>query len=170
MCFPSFLLSFLPLSLEVSFMMSPPANISCLHCSFFPRASLCQALVTAALVQDDSSALLDTLSSSLLSAFSADEVSLDSGKQICSQALLDVSSLAKRGYLNGVVSASQLLADLISSYTVLSNATSGNRNSSFTQYPVNKAVSKCRLILAMKIITVYSFSMQSISLILIFFI
>ena len=123
--------------------MSHPANVSRPNYFSFLRASLCQALVTAALVQDDSTALLDTLSSSLLSAFSAHEVFLDSGKQICSQALLDVSSLAKKGYLNGVVNASQTLADLISSYTVLNNATSRSGNSSFTQYPVNEAVSDC---------------------------
>lgn len=105
---------------------------------------MCQALVTAAAVQDDSSSLLGTLSSSLLSAFSAEEVSLASGKNLCSAALLEVSALAKKGYLNGVESASQILADLISSFTVLSNATARDGNSSVTQYPVNKAVSKAK--------------------------
>ena len=101
------------------------------------RTSLCKALVSAAILQDDSSGLLDTLSTSLQAAFSPDEVSLAAGREICSEALLKVATLAGKGFLHGVESASQSVADLISSYTVLHNKYNGNT----TQYPVDQAVS-----------------------------
>lgn len=93
--------------------------------------------MTAAILQDDSSGLLDTLSTSLQAAFSPDEVSLAAGREICSEALLKVAGLAGKGFLHGVESASQSVADLISSYTVLHNEFNGNT----TRYPVDLAVS-----------------------------
>ena len=125
-----------------------PPNLT-LHCPVY-RSSLCNALVTAATFQDDSSGLLDTLSASLQSAFSADEVTLAPGKGICSKALLKVSSLARSGYLEGVQSATQSVADLISSYTVLNNVTSGNS----TLYPVDEAVSDNRYFVTLTIFDV----------------
>jgi hypothetical protein len=91
-------------------------------------------------LQDDSADLLNTLSTSLQSAFTPDEVSMATGKEVCAEALLKVASLAGKGYLKGVESASQAVANLISTYTVLNNASNGNS----TQYPIDKAVSYCR--------------------------
>ena len=91
-------------------------------------------------LQDDSTDLLNTLSTSLQSAFTPDEVSMATGKEVCAEALLKVASLAGKGYLKGVESASQAVANLISTYTVLNNASTGNS----TQYPIDKAVRYCR--------------------------
>ena len=86
--------------------------------------------MTASSKQDRSSALLTTLTSSLLSSFASSEVYTSSGKAICSTALLKIASLSRRGYLLGSTVNAQLLADLISAYTsktITSTSTSNGR-------------------------------------------
>jgi hypothetical protein len=109
--------------------------------SQYVRTALCQALVTTAGTQDRSPALLQTLTSSLLSSFSPYEVNSVSGKQICATALLKVAALARGGNLDKSIRTSQLLSDLISAYTVLNNDSLANSAISHTQYPVTTAVS-----------------------------
>jgi hypothetical protein len=105
------------------------------------RTTCCQALVKAAVTQDKSTVLLETLMSSLLLSFSSYQVTSALGKSACSKILSKVSSLASNGYLGNSADSLQLLADIVSSFTVLSNATSLNNSILQTQYPVDQAVS-----------------------------
>jgi hypothetical protein len=105
------------------------------------RAQLCQALVTAATVQDKSTSLLSTLIASLLSSFSPDEVSVPSSQLICGQALTVLSNLSSNGYIEDTAT-SLLLAQVISSFAVKAstNFTGGRRLATSTSYPVDSAV------------------------------
>ena len=73
-------------------------------------------------IQDKSTAPLVTLASSLLSSFSSSEVVTESGRANCSEALTTVSSLS-RLYLAGSKINAQLLAELVSAYTIKSTTT-----------------------------------------------
>ena len=103
------------------------------------RSALCQALVTAASKQDESPSLLTTLASSLLASFSSSDVISIGGRVICSTALLTVTSLARKGYLVGSTDNAQLLAELISAYTV-ANAVKGSYTG-LSMYNVSTAAS-----------------------------
>jgi hypothetical protein len=92
-------------------------------------------LVKAAITQDKSPVLLDTLMSSLLTTFLSYQVTSAGGAAACSKILSKVSSLASNGYLGDSADTLQLLADIVSAFTVLSNA-----NSSLANFPVNQAV------------------------------
>ena len=74
--------------------------------------------------------------SSLLVTFLSYEVTSAGGTSACSKILSKVSSLASNGYLGDSADTLQLLADIVSAFTVLSNA-----NSSRANFPVNRAVS-----------------------------
>jgi hypothetical protein len=100
------------------------------------RTTCCQALVKAAVTQDKSPVLLDTLMSSLLTTFLSYQVTSAGGTNACSKILSKVSSLASNGYLGDSADTLQLLADIVSSFTVLSSA-----NSSLANFPVDQAVS-----------------------------
>jgi hypothetical protein len=78
--------------------------------------------------------------SSLLLSFSSYEVTSAVGRSSCSKILSKVSSLASNGYLGNSADTMQLLADIVSAFTVLSNATSTSDSIMRTQYPVNQAV------------------------------
>ena len=97
--------------------------------------------MTAASEQDRSSALLTTLTSSLLSSFLSTEVYIASSKAICSKALLKIASLSRRGYLLGSTVNAQLLAELISAYaTKITTVTAiGRRLTSVNTYDVATA-------------------------------
>ena len=93
--------------------------------------------MTAASKQDGSPSLLATLASSLLSSFSPTDVVSDSGKSNCDSALIVVSSLSRNGYLDGSPANTQLLAQLISSFTVKSPVSA--YSNSLATYNVSKA-------------------------------
>ena len=106
------------------------------------RSALCQALATAASIQDRTPSLLTTLTSSLLQSFSPWEVISDSAKTICATALSKVASLSRRGYLKGSKVTAQLLVDLISAFSSNSSSISGRRLGQLIgSYPVTTAVS-----------------------------
>ena len=97
--------------------------------------------MTAAALQDSSYSLLSTLSASLLSSFSPYEVVSASAQDVCSKALLVLSTLSGEGFIQGSRSLSQSIASVISSYTVTAPATSRSSNASSSLYPVSSAVS-----------------------------
>lgn len=118
---------------------------------------MCQALITASKVQDKSPSLLTTMTASLEASFSPSEVISASARAVCSVALLRITSLTRKGYLQGSKSASQAVANLISLYTVTSTSTSTGASASSstmgnhlgageatTIYPVSTAVSTTR--------------------------
>ena len=110
---------------------------------FHFRTQLCQALITASKAQDKSPSLLGTLVASLLSSFSPDEITSDSGKVLCAEALTRISALTRKGYLSGSKSVAQQVASLASLYTVNSPLSASRRRLSATaDYPVTKAVSE----------------------------
>jgi hypothetical protein len=102
------------------------------------RTSLCDALVIAANRQDKSPALLESLLTSLLVSFSSQQVTTTSGRAACSRMLSKVSTLSRKGYLGDSPDTLQLLADVVSAFTVLSDA---GATSLQTVYPVGYAVS-----------------------------
>ena len=115
---------------------------------------MCQALIAASKVQDKSPSLLTTMTASLQASFSPSEVISASARAICSMALLRITSLARKGYLQGSKSASQAVANLISLFTVTSTSTSARSSTSSipsvlgeatTAYPVSTAVSTTTL-------------------------
>ena len=97
--------------------------------------------MTAAALQDRSQDLLSTLAVSLLSSFSPYEVVSASAQDVCSKALLVLSTLSGEGFIEGSRSLSQSIASVISSYTVTAPATSRSLNTSSSLYPVSSAVS-----------------------------
>ena len=108
--------------------------------SLFFRFLLCEAIVTAASVQDRSLSLLTTLTDSLLLSFTPSEAISNNTRVICSTALLKISSLARRGFLQGSRATAQSLANLISAYT-LRNTSSLLPSAFASTYPVTRAVS-----------------------------
>ena len=104
------------------------------------RTQLCEAIVTVADIQDRSSALLKTLLNSLATSFSSYEITSTVGQSVCSAALLKTMSLSRRGYIEGSQEVAQLLANLISAYTVVNNVSLVDAQQKFTRYPVNSAV------------------------------
>ena len=104
------------------------------------RSYLCESLVTVARLREKSSLLLESLAASLASAFSPYEVVSASARRQCSRALLQVSSLARQGYLLGEFNTSQMVADLVSEFTVLNENTVSNITTQAI-YPINTAVS-----------------------------
>ena len=113
---------------------------------------MCQALITASKVQDKSPSLLTTMTASLEASFSPSEVISASARAVCSMALLQITSLTRKGYLQGSKSASQAVANLISLYTVPSMSARSSKLSipsvlgeATTAYPVSTAVSTTTL-------------------------
>jgi hypothetical protein len=102
-------------------------------------------LVKAAITQDKSPVLLETLMSSLLTTFSSYQVTSAGGTAACSKILSKVASLASNGYLGDSADTLQLLADIVSAFTVLNKVTSSNNSITQTKYPVNQAVSSTHL-------------------------
>lgn len=104
---------------------------------------MCEALVKAAAVQDKSYELLDTLTSSLLTAFSLSEITSATAKLECSNALLKVITLSRQGYLHGSKDTAQSLAELVSAFTSTGSGTVARVGTvdHSTMYPVVKAVS-----------------------------
>ena len=116
------------------------------------RSELCQALIVASKVQDKSPSLLTTMTASLEASFSPSEVISASARAVCSMALLRITSLARKGYLQGSKSASQAVANLISLFTVTSTSARSSTSSipsvlgeATTAYPVSTAVSTTTL-------------------------
>ena len=128
--------SFLPL-LSIHPPFYPPSFSPPTHC----RSYLCRSLVTVTRMRDKSSSLLESLAVSLASAFSPYEVVSAGARKQCSKALLQVSSLARQGYLLGEFNTSQKVADLVSEFTVLNEITVSNVTTQAI-YPINTAVSK----------------------------
>ena len=90
-------------------------------------------------IQDKSTALLVTLASSLLSSFSPSDVITESGRANCSEALLTVSSLSSLHLAGSKVNA-QLVAELVSAYTIKSTTTVyGSQSNVSYFYDVAKA-------------------------------
>ena len=120
---------------------------------FYLRSAMCRAVVDISSIQDDSSVLLESLTSSLSLAFSPSEVISEDGKALCAAALSKIAYLALKGHLQGSISTAQTISDLISSFIVQSlpasnNSSSTARRSSFasgpiTEYPVASSVSYC---------------------------
>jgi hypothetical protein len=106
------------------------------------RTALCQAIVDTSLVQDESTALLTTLTNSLLSSFNAVEVFSSRGVDVCGEALNVIATLSSSGVLSGDRTISKSLADVISRYTVKQTPSVRRRLavSNATQYPVDTAV------------------------------
>lgn len=100
--------------------------------------ALSDALMTCSKVQDRTTFLLGTLVVSLLTSFSSYEVATPDARAAHSKALLRITSLASQGLVGDSEEAPQLLAQLVSSFTVLYGDTVLN---STTKYPVNAAVS-----------------------------
>ena len=99
-------------------------------------------MISVAAKQDESSALLHTLVSSLLSSFSPADVISDKSTAVCATALMKVTLLSKRGYLVGIVRNAQLLAELISVYTSASTTSvNGGTATVSTSYDVSTAAS-----------------------------
>jgi hypothetical protein len=107
------------------------------------RTSLCDALVIAANKQDKSPALLESLLTSLLVSFSSQQVATAGGRAACSRMLSKVSTLSRKGYLGDSPDTLQLLADVVSAFTVLSDSTTSSLQ---TVYPVGYAVSVTLLV------------------------
>ena len=105
------------------------------------RTALSQALVESSKVQDRSPTVLKTLITSLLSAFSASEVTTLSANKIHSQALQSITTLTGQGLLGDSEYLSLLLAQLVSAFTVPSNSSKLYSSTKNTQYPVDAAVS-----------------------------
>ena len=126
-------------------------NYSILNYSLYCRSAMCQAVVNISSIQDESTGLLESLTSSLSLAFVSSEVVSDNGKASCSTALSKISYLAAKGHLQGSVTTAQIISDLISSFVVpishASNKSSGGikanaiASTSFSDYPVATAVS-----------------------------
>ena len=112
----------------------------------FSRSSLCNALVKCSNIVDESETLLNTLISSLLSTFSTYEVTSSTSEQNCSLALQRISSLTAKGLLTRY-SSQVLLADLVSSYTILSEDAGYKKLFLNSRYPVYEAVRQYFLIL-----------------------
>ena len=108
------------------------------------RSYLCESLVTVARLKEKSSLLLESLAASLAAAFSPYEVVSASARRQCSRALLQVSSLARQGYLLGDFNTSQKVADLVSEFTVLNENTVSNITTQAI-YPINTAVSNSQM-------------------------
>ena len=114
---------------------------------------MCRAVVNISSIQDDSSVLLESLTSSLSLAFAPSEVVSEEGKAVCATALSKIAYLALRGHLQGSTSTAQTISDLISSFVVQSlpasnnSSSTGRRNAfasvSFSEYPVASSVSYC---------------------------
>lgn len=102
------------------------------------RTILSKALVTCSRLQDPTQSLLETLAVALLTTFSASEATSLSAQRTHSKALLQITSLASNGYVGGSEETPQLLAQLVSAFTVLYSDKVSN---STTKYPVNAAVS-----------------------------
>jgi hypothetical protein len=100
---------------------------------------LCNALVKCSNIVDESETLLITLISSLLSTFSTYEVTSSTSEQNCSLALQRISSLTEKGLLTRY-SSQVLLADLVSSYTILSEDAGYQKLFLNSRYPVYEAV------------------------------
>ena len=105
------------------------------------RETLSKSLVTCSKLQDRSTSLLSTLAVSLLTSFSSYEVVTSSARASHSKALLKITSLASAGLVGDSEEAPELLAQLLSAFTVLYNKDSLDAPSnSTTLYPVNLAV------------------------------
>ena len=104
------------------------------------RVQLCQALVTAASVQDPSPSLLDTLAGSLQVSFVPNEVVTQDARQACAQALLIVSNLTSDGFLRrSNFATSKSLANVLSLFSTQSGTISAG--TAATVYHVDTAVS-----------------------------
>ena len=118
---------------------------------FYLRSAMCRAVVNISSIQDDSTVLLESLTSSLSLAFSPSEVVSEDGKAVCATALSKIAYLALKGHLQGSITTAQTISDLISSFVVQSLPASNNslstaRRSSFAsapifEYPVASSVS-----------------------------
>ena len=105
------------------------------------RETLSKSLVTCSKIQDRSTSLLSTLAVSLLTSFSSYEVVTSSARATHSRALLKITSLASAGLVGDSEEAPELLAQLLSAFTVLYSKDSLDAPSnSTTLYPVNLAV------------------------------
>ena len=54
---------------------------------------------------------------------------------------MKTASLSKRGYLEGSQEVAQLMANLISAFTMVNNISRADAGETYTRYPVNRAVS-----------------------------
>jgi hypothetical protein len=104
---------------------------------------MCVALVSISEIQDRSQTLLATLGASLLSFFDPHEIVSEATMSACSSALLKITALARKGYLKGSPATSEMLADMVSAFSVRSTAIATSRRlSATTTYPVVTAVSQ----------------------------
>jgi hypothetical protein len=103
--------------------------------------ALCEALTTAAGVQDRSASLLSTLTAALLSSFAPSEAISSATKKSCSKALLVISSISREGYIEGLSEVSQSISDLISLFTVVGTGALDRQSNITSVYPVSDAVS-----------------------------
>ena len=99
--------------------------------------TLSKALLTCSKLQDRSTSLLGTLTASLLTSFSSYEVVTPDARAAHSKALLKITALAASGLVGDSVESLELLAQLLSAFTVLFDKTESN---STTVYPVQTAV------------------------------
>ena len=96
------------------------------------------ALVTCAPTQDPNSSLLRALIVSLLTSFSSDEAITSDARNVHSKCFLDIAGLASTGKIGDSEEAPQLLAQLVSAFTVLYNPKEKSKGE--TVYPVDTAV------------------------------
>jgi hypothetical protein len=122
------------------------ANLTSLDNS---RASMCVSLLKAAKVQDNSSALLDTMVSALLQAYSPYQVVSEDATTSCASLLSYLSAVGRLGYIaNAQSSTVQFLTNTMSSFVTGTQVQSQRRrrrlsssNSTSTGNAVGTAVS-----------------------------
>ena len=104
------------------------------------RYALCEAVIKGAKLQDRSAAMLQSLLASTLSSFSPTEVISDSAKKMCAKPLKTIASMSRAGHLEGSLERAQLLAEVVSIYSIQERVDEGNagkrRLSSANFYPV----------------------------------
>ena len=102
---------------------------------------MCEALISISEIQDRSQSLLSGLGASLLTSFDSHEIVSQATMTACSSALLQITALARKGYLKGSPGTSKLIAEIVSAFSIKSAAFSTSRRLSTTAtYPVITAV------------------------------
>ena len=89
------------------------------------RYALCEAVIKGAKLQDRSAAMLQSLLASTLSSFSPTEVVSDAAKKMCAKPLKKIAFMSRAGHLEGSVARAQLLADVVSVYSIQERADEG---------------------------------------------
>ena len=79
---------------------------------------MCEAVIEGAKLKDRSPALLQSLLASTLFSFSPTEVVSTLSKKMCARPLKAIASLSRAGHLEGSLDSAQLLAEVVSVYSI----------------------------------------------------